>query len=234
MPSNGGSAALPPDSVPSGHLPAASVPEVPVPGEALPAGGFRPVVLCFLFRSVAGRGEVLLGLKHQGFGTGRIVALGGKLEPGETPAQAAVREVAEESGLLVEEPDLGFLGEVTWDFPSNPAWNMRAWVFAADRFTGDAGPSDEITPEWFPVTAPPWDGMWEDAAYWLPRVLAREPFSADIVLDAHSVGVASASVRPASVRPASASPASASPASVSPAPGGGTDGTPERPLAQGT
>ncbi|WP_159619058.1 8-oxo-dGTP diphosphatase [Arthrobacter zhaoguopingii] len=195
-------------------MPSASAPEVPAPGEPLPAGAFRPVVLCFLFRSAAGRREVLLGLKHQGFGTGRIVALGGKLEPGETPAQAAVREVAEESGLLVEEADLGFLGEVTWDFPANPAWNMRAWIFTADRFTGDAGLSDEITPEWFPVTAPPWDGMWEDAAHWLPRVLAREPFSADIVLDAHSVGVASAS--------------------VSPARAGGTDGTPERPIAQGT
>jgi 8-oxo-dGTP diphosphatase len=214
MPPSGGSAALPPDRLPPDRLPPGSAPEVPAPGEPLPAGAFRPVVLCFVFRSVAGRREVLLGLKHQGFGTGRIVALGGKLEPGETPAQAAVREVAEESGLLVEEADLGFLGEVTWDFPVNPAWNMRAWIFTADRFTGDAGPSDEITPEWFPVTAPPWDGMWEDAAYWLPRVLAREPFRADIVLDARSVGVASASVRPARA--------------------GGSKGTPERPLTQGT
>ncbi len=209
MPSRGPSAALPPDRLPSG-----SVPEVPAPGEPLPAGAFRPVVLCFLFRGGAGRREVLLGLKHQGFGTGRIVALGGKLEPGETPARAAVREVAEESGLLVEESDLGFLGEVTWDFPANPAWNMRAWIFTADHFTGNAGPSDEITPEWFPVTAPPWDGMWEDAAYWLPRVLAGEPFRADIVLDAHSVGVASASVRPARAD--------------------GTNGSDGTPVAQGT
>ncbi|MHA7264502.1 8-oxo-dGTP diphosphatase [Arthrobacter sp. TMN-37] len=176
-----------------------------MPGEPLPAGAFRPVALCFLFRTASGRPEVLLGLKQQGFGTGRIVALGGKLEPGETPAQAAVREVAEESGLSVEEADLGFLGEVTWDFPANPAWNMRAWIFTAERFTGEAGASDEITPEWFPVAAPPWDAMWEDAAYWLPHVLARESFRADIVLDAHSVGVASAAVTPAlNGRPAEA------------------------------
>jgi 8-oxo-dGTP diphosphatase len=150
------------------------------------------VALCFLFRQAAGRQEVLLGLKKTGFGTGRIVALGGKLEPGETPARAAVREVGEESGLLVRESDLDFLGEVTWDFPANPGWNMRAWIYAADRFAGDAVPSDEITPQWYPASDPPWDGMWEDAGHWLPRVLAREAFTADITLDARSVGVAHA------------------------------------------
>jgi len=36
---------------------------------------------------------------------------GGKIEPGETPAQAAVREVAEETGLEVS--PLGGLGQVT-------------------------------------------------------------------------------------------------------------------------
>ena len=162
--------------------------------EAVPAGAFRPVVLCFLFRHAAGRREVLLGLKKTGFGTGRIVALGGKLEPGETPAQAAVREVGEESGLLVTEDDLDFLGEVTWDFPANPGWNMRAWIYAADRFTGTAGPSEEITPRWYPASDPPWAGMWEDAGHWLPRVVAREPFTAEITLDARSVGVARAVV----------------------------------------
>jgi 8-oxo-dGTP diphosphatase len=92
----------------------------------------------------------------------------------------------------VEEADLDFLGEVTWDFPSNPDWNMRAWIYTADRFTGSAAPSAEITPQWYLASDPPWAGMWEDAGHWLPRVLAREPFSAEITLDARSIGVARA------------------------------------------
>ncbi|RUQ23483.1 NUDIX hydrolase [Kocuria sp. HSID16901] len=38
---------------------------------------------------------------------------GGKLEPGEEPREAAVREVGEELGLQVSAEDLDFLG--TWD-----------------------------------------------------------------------------------------------------------------------
>ena len=44
---------------------------------------------------------MLLGHKKTGFGTGKIVALGGHVEPGESPAQAAAREVKEEAGLHV-------------------------------------------------------------------------------------------------------------------------------------
>ncbi len=44
---------------------------------------------------------MLLGFKKTGFGAGRWVGLGGHIEDGEQPAEAAAREVAEESGLIV-------------------------------------------------------------------------------------------------------------------------------------
>jgi 8-oxo-dGTP diphosphatase len=58
-----------------------------------PAGGVRRVVLCFVVREVDGRRDVLLGRKKRGFGTGKIVGLGGHLLPGENEREAAVREV---------------------------------------------------------------------------------------------------------------------------------------------
>ena len=42
--------------------------------------------------------EVLLGDKRTGLGRGKVVGIGGKLDPGETPREAAVREVVE--GIL--------------------------------------------------------------------------------------------------------------------------------------
>ena len=45
---------------------------------------FTPVTLCFLTRTVRGVPQVLLGTKKTGFGMGKIVGLGGHVEPGET------------------------------------------------------------------------------------------------------------------------------------------------------
>ncbi len=166
---------------------------------------FRPVALCFIFDADAdasGAGSdarpvrrVLLGLKKTGFGTGRIVALGGKLEPGESAAQAAAREVFEEAGLRVEGGDLTFLGTVTWDFPARPDFNMIGSIFRAERYTGALDASDEVDPEWFPEDALPWDGMWEDAALWVPLVVEGEPFTASITLKDDNEGVETAVVK---------------------------------------
>jgi 8-oxo-dGTP diphosphatase len=54
------------------------------------------VCVVYLVRPRRGMAEVLVGKKRVGVGEGKVVAPGGKLEPGESPPEAAVREVAEE------------------------------------------------------------------------------------------------------------------------------------------
>ncbi|GAB3554068.1 hypothetical protein GCM10027404_27530 [Arthrobacter tumbae] len=143
----------------------------------------RRVALCFLFRHTDAGREVLLGLKRSGFGTGRIVALGGGLEHGETAAEAAAREVQEESGIVVEVADLLELGPVRWRFPANPALDMDAVVFTADRFIGEPALTDEIDPCWYPVAQVPWEGMWEDARHWIGHVLRSQPLNVTVTLN---------------------------------------------------
>jgi 8-oxo-dGTP diphosphatase len=41
-------------------------------------------------------------------------------------------------------------------------------------FQGEATESDEIAPRWFAADALPLSLMWDDARYWVPRVLAGE------------------------------------------------------------
>jgi len=62
-------------------------------------------------------------------GTGRFMLPGGKLEPGESPAQAARREVAEEVGLDVS--DLVLLGEFTAQAANEPDRTVASTVFRA-------------------------------------------------------------------------------------------------------
>jgi 8-oxo-dGTP diphosphatase len=91
--------------------------------------------------------------------------------------------------------DCGFLqsgfGEV-FTFPARPSWDQTATVFVTDRWQGRPTSTDEITPEWFTLDALPLDRMWDDAKYWLPRVLAGERLAVDIVFADDCRTVASA------------------------------------------
>jgi 8-oxo-dGTP diphosphatase len=129
------------------------------------------VCVCYLLREREGRVEVLLGRKKHGLGEGYFVGLGGKLEPGETATDAAVREVFEESGVTVVAGDLDARGLLTYHFPHREAWSQESSVFVCRTWTGDPGPSDELDPEWFDLEAVPLDQMWDDARRWLPAVL---------------------------------------------------------------
>lgn len=105
-------------------------------------------------------------------GSGRTVGLGGKIEPGESPIDAAVREIAEESGLVVTSADLEPRGLLHYRFPTQRDWSQRSTIFVGRAETGDLVESDELEPAWYPVSALPIEQMWHDARFWLPQVLA--------------------------------------------------------------
>ena len=88
-----------------------------------------------------GRPEVFVGLKKTGFGAGLINCPGGKLEPGETAAEAVVREFAEETGMTLAVGDLKPAAELVFHFPDVPEWDdIRLHYFTAtDVRRGAAG-----------------------------------------------------------------------------------------------
>lgn len=132
------------------------------------------VCVCYLIRAGENGPEVLLGAKKFGIGIGNLVGPGGKLEPGETPEMAIIREVCEETTIRIREPRL--VAELDYPFPFKPAWSQKSWVFIADQWDGEALESDELIPDWFAIDAIPFHRMWDDAQYWLPQTLSREKF----------------------------------------------------------
>lgn len=130
------------------------------------------VVVVYLVRDGRTGPEVLLGEKRRGLGAGRLVGPGGKREPGESAERTAVREVAEEVGLRVDEADLEARGTLDYRFPYRPSWSQVSDVFVCRRWQGSPSGSDELEPRWVPVEDVPLDAMWDDARYWLPGVLA--------------------------------------------------------------
>jgi len=136
------------------------------------------VALCL---PITADGLVLLGLKKRGFGQGKLVGLGGKVEPGEALAAAAVRELREEAGLLVDPDQMEAVARLTFLFPARPDWDHHMVVFLARAWRGEPLECDEIQPQWHPIDALPCDRMWDDGRYWLPQALAGQRLAATFV-----------------------------------------------------
>jgi 8-oxo-dGTP diphosphatase len=124
--------------------------------------------------------ELLLGFKKTGFGAGKWVGIGGHVEDGEAAVDATAREVAEETGLTVAPAELVHMACLTFVFPHRPSWDQTADVFVTASFAGQPEESDEVVPRWFGTDSLPFDGMWDDARYWVPVVLAGERVAATI------------------------------------------------------
>jgi 8-oxo-dGTP diphosphatase len=140
--------------------------------------------LCYVFRpGESGRQQVLLGRKRRGFGAGMIMGLGGKARPGESGAACAVREAGEEAAIAVDPGGLAWRAELRFVFPARPELDAVVTVFFGQRWSGEPRESEEMSPEWFDVTSLPLDRMWDDEAYWLPRVMAGEKLAGVITYD---------------------------------------------------
>lgn len=130
--------------------------------------------------------EVLLGADRAGRGGCEVAGICGRLEPGESAADAAVRAVREAIGVVVSASELRAAGAVERHFPTRPAWSERSSVFVCTRWLGDPVGSDGIAPRWYALDAVPYPRMRDDASRWLPGVLyggtvdARFTFGADL------------------------------------------------------
>jgi 8-oxo-dGTP diphosphatase len=134
-----------------------------------------PATLVFVVKGAS----VLLIRKKRGLGAGKINAPGGRLEPGETPLEAAIRETREE--VCITPLDLSYAGVNLFQFVDG--YSIHVHVFKARDFEGEPKETDEASPLWSPVDAIPYEEMWEDDRLWVPLVLEGIPFSGRYVFD---------------------------------------------------
>jgi 8-oxo-dGTP diphosphatase len=134
-----------------------------------------PATLVFVFRD----DEVLLINKKTGLGKGKVNAPGGKVDPGETPEAAAVRECREELHITVS--NLEYCGEHRFQFVDG--YSIHVWVYRTDKYDGVPTESEEARPLWVNQEEIPFEQMWEDDAIWIPKMLRGEIFTGRWIFD---------------------------------------------------
>ena len=125
------------------------------------------------------RDQVLLIRKKRGHGAGKINGPGGKVDQGETPLQAALRETREETGIEVRHATL----MAEFRFVDLIAEQWYGYVFIAEGWHGSLQETDEADPFWCPIAELPFAEMWEDDRFWLPRLLSGERLRGDFLFD---------------------------------------------------
>jgi len=124
-------------------------------------------------------GQVLLIHKKRGLGAGKLNGPGGRLEPGETPLAAAIRETQEEIG--VTPTGVAPAGELQFQFADG--FSIHGYVFTATGCEGAPRETDEAVPVWVPADALPYHRMWADDRVWMPLLLQGRKFSARFLFD---------------------------------------------------
>ena len=128
--------------------------------------------LCYIVKE----GRVLLIHKKRGIGAGKINGPGGKVDPGETPLAAAIRETQEETGVTPVDPQLR--GELWFQFSAD--FVLHCYVYVAEAFVGMPRETEEAIPEWFNTGELPFTRMWEDDKHWLPLLLDGKRFQGTV------------------------------------------------------
>lgn len=111
---------------------------------------------------------------------GKWNGLGGKFEHGETPEECVIREVKEESGLLIKNPKLH--GFITFPmFDGKKDWYV--FLFTAKEFEGNLIDSKEGILKWIPNDKLLELNLWEGDKIFIPWLFQDKFFSAKFIYE---------------------------------------------------
>ncbi len=118
--------------------------------------------------------------KENDYHQGKWNGLGGKLEQGETPEECAIREVYEEAGLKVSNPEMK--GLITFPlFDGVDDWYV--WVFVFKKFEGKLIDSPEGHLEWIENKKLVTLNLWDGDKIFIPWLFQQECFSAKFIFE---------------------------------------------------
>jgi len=137
----------------------------------------KQATLCLLISQ--NKKELLLAMKKRGFGIGKWNGVGGKFDSRKDKDinKAAIREVKEEIGVKVKKMEK--VAVLSFYFSQQPSFNQDVHIFLINDWEGKPKESEEMAPKWFKKNEIPFNKMWSDDKFWLPKVLDGEKLVGD-------------------------------------------------------
>ena len=136
-------------------------------------------VLCYITKN--GKTLMLHRVKKESDLTnghyGKWNGLGGKIEPDESPEEAVIREVFEESGLMIKDPTLK--GIITYPSTSTDEEWIN-FIFTTKKFTGKLIECNEGDLKWIKTSEIKKLNLWESDYLFLPLINKKGIFTAKI------------------------------------------------------
>jgi len=129
--------------------------------------------LCFAVRP----GRVLLAEKVGKIGAGCLNGYGGGIEAGESPEEAALRELLEESGLRGDPRALRKAAVVDFHNITSEGkeFTCQVHTYLLSDWSGDPIETDQMrSPAWYSFANLPVQRMMLADRFWLPRMLGGE------------------------------------------------------------
>jgi 8-oxo-dGTP diphosphatase len=118
--------------------------------------------------------KIFLWEKKRWFGKWVLNWIWWKQEENETIEECMIREANEEIWIIIDKSNLEIVAKLHFFFDDKPEWNMDVHIFNIYEFSWEIIETDEIKPMWSPVDSIPYEKMWADDIYWLPRLLNWE------------------------------------------------------------
>ena len=109
--------------------------------------------------------------KKNDMNQGKWLGVGGHIEEGETPFQAVVREVKEETGLTLKSAEYRAIINFV-----NDDYVEIIYQYTSSDFTGEVIDCNEGELKWFPKDEVMSLPMWEGDKYFLDPLIKNEPF----------------------------------------------------------
>jgi len=156
-----------------------------LPGQQIQPGRYSviPRSLSFLLRE----GQVLLlrMAEDRGGWSNLLNGIGGHIERGEDPRSAALREIKEETGLILSPSSLFLSGVVAVDVGKSPGIGL--YIFVCETEVSETHSSREGIPEWINLNDFEKHRVVDDLPALLPRAIKsyhnKQPFSAVTTFD---------------------------------------------------